>query len=302
MQKCICAPEATFFYEAGMTKPSTTYFQQMSLYRNRGCVIEDENLCETALQYIGYYRLSAYFLPFKNDNDDNYKSGTSFTTVYRLYEFDRELRSVLFNAIEEVEIAFRSQLSYYHATRFGPLGYMEEVNFNNRHDHAKFTELISKTIRENGTTPIVIYHQEKQNGDFPIWAIMELFTFGMLSHFYTDMIISDKKAFSANLGINDRDLESYLRCCGDLRNMCAHYSRLYYRKFSAIPKHINCLTPENERSLFGAVMALRALFPHRDKWNNYTCIALASVLEKYADTINLSHIGFPENWEDLIRK
>ena len=84
-------------------KPPTTYNQQIAKLRSRGCLVTDVPFCEKVLSRINYYRLSAYFLPFRK-SDGTYMPGTDFNTIYQIYEFDRNLRNLLFSAIEEVEI------------------------------------------------------------------------------------------------------------------------------------------------------------------------------------------------------
>jgi abortive infection bacteriophage resistance protein len=80
-------------------KKPTTYKQQIEILRSRGCVIQDEAQAEEILSKINYYRLTAYFLPFKQP-DESYAAGTDFNTVYQIYEFERKIRPILFSAIE----------------------------------------------------------------------------------------------------------------------------------------------------------------------------------------------------------
>jgi abortive infection bacteriophage resistance protein len=87
-------------------KPATTYEQQIEKLRERGCYIRDERIAERILSQLNYYRFSAYFLPFRKE-DETYREGTDFMTVYLIYEFDREMRLLLLGALEQVEIFMR---------------------------------------------------------------------------------------------------------------------------------------------------------------------------------------------------
>ena len=282
-----------------MVKPATTYFEQIELLRSRGCIIDSENECIDALSNIGYYRLSAYFIPFKSENG-LYLNDTNFHTVYKIYEFDREMRKILFAAVEEIEVSLKSAISYYHAHRFGPLGYLDEQNFSDMHDHTRFMSHIDDVINSNRKVQFVKHHLENYDGEFPIWVIFELFTFGMLSYIFADMPTPDKKNFArSEFGTTSTNIESWLRCCTDLRNICAHYGRLYYRNFSSIPANLNV---GNNRRLWSSILAVKQLFKSKDKWNNEVCVHLSALVAQYNDYISLFHIGFPENWEDLIRK
>ena len=47
-------------------KPHLSYEGQINKLREKGCIIDDDSFCRNVLVNIGYYRLSAYFLPFKS--------------------------------------------------------------------------------------------------------------------------------------------------------------------------------------------------------------------------------------------
>ena len=109
-------------------KPPRSYKEQLQILKDRGCIINDESECIAVLESVNYYRLSAYFLPFKNE-DNTYKDGLSFDKVYSIYEFDRKLRSILLTALEEIEIFLRSKIAYFHAHKYTPIGYTLSENF-----------------------------------------------------------------------------------------------------------------------------------------------------------------------------
>ncbi len=282
-------------------KEPTNYEDQIKILQKHGCHIEDEERCARQLSYIPYYRLTAYFLPFKTE-DGTYQSGTTFEKVYRIYEFDRKLRNTLFSAIEEIEIYLRSQFSYFYAFKYGSLGYMDASNYNAKHDEEKFSKNLEREINSNSKVLFVRHHQEVYNGQFPIWVALELFSFGMLSCFYNDWIMADKKYISQMLyKTTPKNLSSWLRCCTDLRNICAHYGRLYYRIFSAVPAGIN-IREAQRRRLWGAVLTVRELYPFSDKWNKEIVPRLAALLEEYSQSIDLFHMAFPTDWEEQLMK
>lgn len=179
-------------------KPATTYDEQLKLLQERHCEIVDPAFCKTVLQHINYYRFTAYFLPFRTA-DGMYRDGTSFHRVFRIYEFDRKMRRVLFSAVEQVELYLRTQFAYFYAHKYGPLGYMDASNYGSKHDHARFRKLFESEVQHNKTVPFVKHHCEKYEGNFPIWVATELFSFGMLSFFYRDLKTADKKEIARDL-------------------------------------------------------------------------------------------------------
>jgi abortive infection bacteriophage resistance protein len=292
------------FFAGGssMLKKPATYQEQIDKLREHGCVVDDVSYCEEVLSKISYYRLSAYFLPFRI-SDGRYKPGTDFVKVYNLYEFDRKLRRLIFSAIEELEVYLRAQLSYYHSHKYGSDGYLNPANFSSRHNHTRFTERIDELLKSNSNIAFVHHHMKHYDGRLPLWALSELFTFGMLSYFYADMIASDQKKVAYNVfNTSVSNAKSWLYCCTDLRNLCAHYGRLYYSIFSAAPAKLPFVDKKIERSLFAAIMALHALYPDSKKWNCEFMPQMTALFDKYAEVIELRHISFPENWESIMCK
>lgn len=282
-------------------KEPTTYTEQLAKLKERGCVIENESACCEVLEAVNYYRLSAYVLPFKGV-DQRYKDGTTFSKVYRIYEFDRKLRGILFSAVEEVEIFLRSRFAYYHAHKYGATGYLDSSNYSDRHNAEKFNRTLQREIENNKKVLFVKHHLEKYGGVFPIWAVVELFTFGMLSYFYADMITQDKKQLAERLyQTTPKNLTSWLRCCTDLRNVCAHYGRLYYRIFPAIPAGLD-LKDAAKRRLWGAVLVLKSLYPNASKWNSEVLSSVHALFDEYAEDIDLYHMAFPADWLERLRK
>jgi len=285
-----------------MLKQPTTYSQQIAKLREHGCIVVDEAFCEEVLSRVSYYRLSAYFLTFRM-NDKTYLPGTDFNNVYKLYEFDQKLRRLLFSVIDELEVYLRAQLSYYHSHIYGADGYMNAANFNPRHDHLGFISRINDMVKSNDKLLFVKHHINKYGGQFPLWVIAELFTFGMLSYFYSDMITADQKALARNVfGTSVPNVKSWLYCCTNLRNLCAHSRRLYNSVFSVIPANIQNVDKTAERKLFASVMAVRELYHEAEKWNNEFMPAISALFDEYSDVVLLKFIGFPANWEDVMRK
>jgi abortive infection bacteriophage resistance protein len=284
-------------------KPATSYDEQVTKLKERGCIIDDENFCIEILKRINYYRLTAYFLPFKT-NGDKYLPGTNFNTVYQIYEFDRKLRSLLLSALEELEIYLRSGIAYLSAHEYGPLGYMDANNYNNHHNHKAFCEDISRQIHVHHEKPFVKHHLEKYQGQFPIWVIVELFSFGMLSKLYSHFTTSFQKKISTYLfHTTYSNVHSWLQCCTDLRNICAHYGRLYYELLPSIPAHLpGSIYKRSNRRLFATVYVLSRLYPDKDKWNLAVLVEFESLIEQYQPYIQMDYIGFPEDWPIILGK
>ncbi len=282
-------------------KQPTTFKQQVEIIAQKGVIIADEEFCFDFLNCVNYYRFSAYLLPFRK-SDMTYSEGTEFERACLIYEFDAKMRNLLFKVIEEIEMHLRTQLSYYHAQSYGPLGYKYEANFNEKHKHDHFHKLLEDIVRKNRTCLVVKHHLKKYDGQFPIWVIIEFFSIGMVSYFYSDLKLADKKKIASDLyDTIPANVDSWLRCITDLRNLCAHYSRLYYWIFSAAPAIPRSLDYVMNRRLFDQLLVLKFLYPKVNDWNKALAFPLESLIGEYEKYIELHHIGFPVEWKEILR-
>ena len=280
-------------------KEPKIFEEQLILIKGKGFIIpkDKEQECIEFLQKTNYYRLSAYFLPFRNPYGEFFPD-IEFSRVQRIYEFDSQLRTLIFGVIEDIEVYLRTQISYYVSHKYGALGYLDKSMFSEKHNNKKYLEKIAGCIEENANTLVVKHHKEKYGGKFPFWVIVEFFSVGMLSYFYKDMITEDKKILAMNLySTSPVQLESWLRCFTDLRNRCAHYSRIYYWSFTAMPKMPNASDYVADRKLFSQILMLKFIYPDNAKWVLRFVPELKSLIEDFKNDISLKHIGFPDDWE-----
>lgn len=179
---------------------------------------------------------------------------------------------------------------------------MDAMNFNKKHNHASFINRINSCINENSRTLVVKHHLSKYAGHFPIWVIIEYFSMGMISYFYSDMPNPDKANIARNLyGINYQVMESWLRCLTDLRNKCAHYSRLYYWIFPALPKMPATEKYIPTRRLFAQLYMLKFMYPEPQRWNQDVLKPLIKLVRKNKPYISMKHLDFPYRWKAMLK-
>ena len=281
-------------------KIPATPSEQIKKLKERGCIIEDEELALETLKYINYYRLSNYFVPF-SVSKRKYEEGTTFEKILRIYEMDRKLRSILLAALEEVEITLRAAISNYHALKYGALGYQNPSTFDRSHNHQGFMSRINYLIESNEEREFVKHYNKAHDGKFPLWVVMELFSFGTLAFFFKDMHTVDKKSLANGFfHCSPSELDNWLFCLNELRNYCAHFNRLYGNHFPVMPKTPNNFEPELENDVFGYIIVLKQLYHDKDNWNERVVKPISRLLKKNSDSARLSDLGFPEGWETLI--
>lgn len=216
-------------------KPALTYEQQILRLRNtHNLTIEDEDRAIEILKRVTYYRLTGYGLgQTKPLNKEEYVDGTTLEQIYQLYKFDSAFRNLLIHVIEQIEIKLRAQLANYIALKYGPEGYVDRANFipkqNKQGDFIHDWLMISfaKEKRRQKNAPFVKHHNDKYEGRFPIWVAVEMFTFGMLSSLYSIMLSEDRKEIAGRYDTKPQYLGSWILALIEVRNICAHYGRLY---------------------------------------------------------------------------
>ena len=93
--------------------------EQIHQLSTRGLLIENFDFATQTLQHISYYRLAGYWWPMQADKECHvFKPNSKFTDAVALYNFDTELRNLLFEVIEKIEISFRTKLIYYLSMEF----------------------------------------------------------------------------------------------------------------------------------------------------------------------------------------
>jgi len=110
-------------------KPALPISDQIELLKSRGLIVENYQRAEHYLSNIGYYRLSAYMLPYKQIGVDKFREDITFETILDTYIFDRELRLLVFDAIERIEIAFRTQTIYQPSIAKGAYWFENKNNY-----------------------------------------------------------------------------------------------------------------------------------------------------------------------------
>ncbi len=284
-------------------KPATSFEEQIERLRKKKIVITDESSCLDFLKQVNYYRLSGYYLPYMDREKNECFKLTPFDRITGAYYFDAELRALLLSTIETIEIFLRSQIANYHSVKYGPEGYLDSNSFDVSFDHISFLSRVEQCKKDNKKSHVIMHHQKEYGGHFPLWTIIEYFSMGMLSYFYAGMENKDKAYLAISLfGVNYQAVESWLRCLTDLRNCCAHYSRLYYRKFSALPKMPDGYSYVPTRRLFAQLYVLRFLYPSSRDWNAEFVEPLCEIVEKYKNRIILKHLDFPEDWREQLKR
>jgi abortive infection bacteriophage resistance protein len=285
--------------DIGIKSPATIT-NQLKILTERRLIIEDEPKARRTLEMVNYYRLVHYFAVFLDESGEYYAEGTRFSDGVRLYQFDMKLRSQVLVALEEVEIAVRAAISNYHSVRYGALGYLNAESFDRRHNHKGFMSKIGHMISKNYDLSFVRHHNKKYGGTFPLWVLMEMFSFGFLAVFFGDLKGSDKKTIAEYYFEHDcRNVENWLENLAILRNRCAHYNRIYG---NPLPGQIRGGDSDENSSLFEHMLAVKALHKGNlvdgKEWGQTFAAEIARLFADYREIADPQVLGFPEDWAE----
>lgn len=274
--------------------------QQIENLKNLGLKIDDEEKAIEFLNNVSYFRLIKAF--GIKERNCNFPEGITFENIKGLYIFNAKLRHLLFAQLEKVEVNLRCRIANYFSCKYGIFGYKDVNNFKVPEYHTKFLTDIETEIKRNKKAAFVRNFQDNyEGGDLPFYALIELFSFGMLSKFFKNMKNSDKKEIAKFYGVGYTYLESWFEHLAFVRNICAHYGRLYHSNLSISPILYKQYTDLGVSSLrvFASLVCLKHLLPNDKHWNNF--IVKVSLLIDDFPCVNKDYLGFPNlEWEKLL--
>jgi len=278
-----------------------TVDEQVENLKSIGLIVEDEEYAKKILNDISYFRLvKAYSLNLKPKNG-HYNNKTTFKELVDLYLFNANFRQIIFPEIEQIEINVRCRLANYFADQYGVLGYLDAKNFADEEYHKEFLSDIEEEIRRNSKAPFVRNFRENyEGGNLPIYALVEVFSFGTLSKFYKNMHNKDKKAVAKTFGVGYTYIESWLESISYVRNICAHYGRLYNAKMSKTPMLYKEYTQAGigNNRIYGVLLCMKHLLKNDTHWNLFVD-KIEMLFDKY-ESVQINTMGFPENWKDML--
>lgn len=254
-------------------------------------------------------------------NINRYKQGTDFEYIKNIYMFDQEIKNLILSILEKLEISFKTYIAYTLAHGTGPLGYLDYRSFlddsiigrpsinkkkykkNIKQQHYRFMQEVKKSIRYNKDKKYIKHHKIKYEGNYPIWVLVEILTFGNISMLYSNLKKKDKQFIKNEMcNVPIPLTEQWIYMLSKLRNDCAHYERLYSISLPDILIHDRYKGKNYDKnSLFAYLLAIKDLIYSIGTWNDFIS-ELNNIITKYYYFIDLKKIGFPEDWFEVLSK
>lgn len=305
-------------------KVPTSIEEQILKLKQQGLIVHDEDFAHDQLQNISYYRLKAYTAPFLQSEQEHPIFGNHilFEDIIDLYEFDGQLRAIVFQSIEKIEIAMRTRIThaYSHQTHDG-FWFLDRALYI-KHENSNRSATSSGTL---GCIGHLIKEIERSNEDFiahfyskytsplcpPSWMTLEVVSMGSLSRLFTYLENSNpaNKAIIKELGLHKIEvLRNWLRALACLRNVCAHHSRLWNRRFSIrllFPNRTDRpfltkadIAKTRDNKLFGYLSIILYLLQYAAPSSTLPD-TLRNLMAHPPRLAKHKNMGFPENWQQM---
>ncbi len=228
---------------------------------------------------------------------------------------------LIFNALEKIEVALRAKITQrYSEATHDSHWYQDESLFkddaymNDGQRVFKYNTLmedIEEEVARSDEEFIKHYYRRYSEPDMPpSWMALEVVSFGSLSRLY-ELLVKDeqKKAVAKELGLNKVDiLENWMHALSNLRNCCAHHSRIWNRRFV-----VNMLLPTNadypfldrntiattkRNKLFAYLCCIKYILDIVSPEHNFY-MNFQKLIAEGGSLLSLRDMGFPDNWRGL---
>ena len=299
--------------------------EQIEQLQQKGLVIDDIDYAKEVLLRENYFFLNGYrHLFLALDGSKKFLNNANFRELYGLFNFDRQLRNILFKNILIVENNLKSILSYVMSKNHGfkEQNYLNSANFT--HDNSKnrqINDLLRKMKRQitvNGKQHTATSHYMKNYGYIPLWIVVKVLSFGIVGELYSILQHQDQVEIAEIYNVEVNSLIHYLPILANYRNVCAHedicYANRTSKRIEPTRYHdILNITRDNDgeyiyglNDLFSIIIIMKRILKEDDfilmmNEINYEIDILDGKLEVITIERVLDAMGLPENYREIVR-
>ena len=307
-----------------MNKTFKTLDEQIKILEAKGLIIDDIELAKDILLRENYFFITGYrHLFFKSTESKRFIENANFREIYALFNFDRQIRNIIFKNILIIENNIKSVIAYTLAKSYGikEKNYLNPKNFNRDPDKARqvndLLKKLKRQIRVNGGQHSATNHYIFNYGYIPPWIVVKVLSFGIVSELYGILKTTNQKEIAEIFDVENTELLDYLVILANYRNLCAHEDIVFEHRAQKpiqITKYhelLNLPIMDGEyiygkEDLFAMVIILKQLLRKDDftlflNEMSYEIDILAGKLESIPMTKVLDKMGFPENFRELAR-
>lgn len=300
-----------------------TIEEQISILESKGLIIDDYLFAEDILIRENYFFLSGYrHLFLRSPKDRSFIKGTNFRELYALFNFDRQIRNIIFKNLLIIENNLKSIISYQLSKKYGfrEKDYLRPENFTKVPDKQRqlndTLKKMKRQIRVNGSQHSATSHYLKNYGYIPLWVVVKVLSFGIVGELYTVMKREDQEEIANVYDLSINSLLVYLPILSNYRNLCAHEDILYDHRTQKIigdtKYHDGLEIPTTDGEyiygkddLFAIIIILKQLLRPEEfrlliNELSYEIDILCGKLKVINIGKVLDTMGFPRNFRDIL--
>lgn len=306
----------------GRVKQFKTIDEQVEILKDKGLNITDVEKTKNILLRENYFFINGYRHVFMKTSDRKFVDGATFDELYSLFIFDRKIRNIMFKYLLIVENNLKSIFSYHLSGKYGykEKDYLKLANFTTDiTKHRQVQDVINKMkrqIRINAKQHTATLHYLTNYGYIPMWILVKVLSFGIISELYMILKYEDKKEIAKYYKMDVESMSVFLPIMSNYRNLCAHEDILYnYKTQRTIPNNIYHklleIPMDGDEYIYGKndLFSLVIMFKHILSEDDFKLLIYELGYE--IDLLNgkircidfdkiLSEIGFPVNWRKIL--
>ena len=292
-------------------KQILTITQQVQSYINAGMTITSYKDVEEALKSIGFYRLRGYSFHLYDNSTKKYVPGTKFDDILKLYQFDQELSILIFSMISKIEVALRVRLVEALLVHGDALILQDSSIFKEKKMYWQNMSAIASEIARSNDV-FIRHNFDKHEGEVPVWARVEVLSFGTLSKIIKNLktgpgsvcsILAANYQYISKKGNvvtpSQKMFASWVQGVSVLRNMCAHNSRIYNRTIHTTPEILDAdkiTPPPLHNGLYQILLAMKYLRSSNKEWTEFA-EEVDKLIQNNNSVINLAAMNLPIDWK-----
>lgn len=265
----------------------------------------DIGKAKSLLSIVGYYRFSGYAHSFKNALDNSsFIEGTTFDDIFSIYCFDRELKLLLFDSIERIEISFRTYIiNAFSVKTSNPFWYVDDCCSIDKVLHDDFMRKLDDALCNCSEDYMSHFRKTYEEAYPPCWMGLQIMSFGNLVNLFRNTDLPDEKRNIAH-SFGCESLSRFISWMNTIvyfRNICGHHARLWNRAIMKRPDSYNFgfrgLKFDN-RTLYYSLFILKYILNYIYPDNTFKR-DLSHLLQKYpfVNSTKSKYMGFPSSWE-----
>ena len=222
-----------------------------------------------------------------------------------VYRFDKDLKLLLFSAVQTIEVAVRTRIIQRFSSAHGSFWFMESDKAIDKAFFYSNLDSIRREVQRSKEDFITDHFNKYSIPDLPpAWKTLEVVSLGMLSKLFRNFADKQSKdQVAADFDLPQHlILEGWLESLTTLRNHIAHHARVCNRRFPHKPELLRkpsqpWITNMDIKpyKLYLQLCCIAYWLNSIDSDNRFT-IHIKELLSNYP-TIDPTAMGFPHKWQ-----